>query len=143
MKQTLHKPEFEGEFVDENGHLHADTGDCWHRDMPRELWTPEARQVFFAAVEAGLLEFHPYEDYYIAGEGVTKPQLAYWCKCASTHLHLDKGEKRTNWKVFEAVFNPSKTETPMRLCLHDIDEAKAPEMQTAVIDTFFDNLNEQ
>lgn len=151
MKQTIGKPEFEGPFYDDCGRLHIDTGDSWHSLMPHELWTAEARQLFQAAEDAGLIMANPYgcgTASYWPCEGITKAQLAYWCKKASTCLRLDKGTMqmtdngRTNWKVFDKVFT-DKDQTPLRLCLHNIDEARNPEMLTAVIDQFFYSLNKQ
>lgn len=146
MKQTTSKPEFEGPFYDDRGRLHIDTGDIWHRDMPQQLWIAEARALFQAAKEAGLIQPHPYTEGWTTGEGMTKPQLAYWCKKASTYLHLDYGEMqktgkgRTNWKVFDQAFICHK---PLKGCLHDIAEATNPEQYTAVIDQFFSGLNDK
>lgn len=76
----------------------------WQNFMPREFWTPEARMLFWKAIEAGFIGWYPELDILEAGRGITKGQLAYWCKRASTYLGLDRG-KTTSWKPFEVYFN--------------------------------------
>lgn len=79
--------------------------DPWFENMPRILHTAAARHLFETAAERGILEY--YEELgYFKGVGITLPQLAYWCICASTYLGLDRGPTETTyWKPFEKALN--------------------------------------
>lgn len=79
--------------------------DPWFENMPRILHTAAARHLFEAAAERGILEY--YEELgYFKGVGITQPQLAYWCICASTYLGLDRGPTETTyWQPFEKALN--------------------------------------
>ena len=146
------KPEYEGPVELPNGFLATDTGDTWHLYMPKEFWTPEARGLFKAAEEAGIIAWSAEADKYTRGLNTTKAQLAYWCEKASTYLGLDrKGD--TSWIPFEKVFgtpgwrDPSSGETtkgsnPLKAALHNLEEGRlGPEAYTKPIDDFFNTLN--
>lgn len=137
-----------GAFVDASGHLHTDKGDSWNAEAPRILHTAQARQLFGAALRAGILRemWATDEEGLTAfvglaqGEGLNRAQLAYWCKLASTYLGIDRGAT-TNWKPFEALFGKGLKGT-----LHDIGyTAQAPDgarlEYTRPIDQFFATLD--
>lgn len=146
------KPEYEGPVELPNGYLATDTGDTWHSYMPREFWTPEARRLFKAAEEAGIIVWCPETDRYLKGENLTKGQLAYWCKKASSYLGLDRGLE-TCWAPFERVFGtlpgrdlisgePIKGSNPLRFTLHNLKESAGEDgAYRASIDDFFETLN--
>lgn len=140
------KIEKEQPFVDDRGYLHTDTGDPWHAYAPRIFWTEKARHLFRAALDAGILEPSEGDLYLQRAEGITKAQLAYWCKRASTYLGLDKGrmqesnQPRTCWPPFDQFFGTTPS-APLRAALHNIEESTAPEEYTAEIDAFFESLN--
>jgi len=126
MKKS-NKTEFEGAFIDARGRKHLDTGDLWHAYMPREFWNARARHLFKSAVAAGLIVWVDEANTFAAGERLTKAQLAYWCKRASTYLGLDRGST-TNWKPFERVFNaPGMDWKDRKREPLDDDERKKPQ----------------
>jgi len=142
--------EYEGPVEIAPGKFASDTGDTWHAIMPKLLWTPEARRLFSRAAEAGLIVYIDEATCYCKGEGITKAQLAYWCKRACTYLGLDRGGT-TNWKPFEAVFGwrtlEGKQTTPLKATLQNINySAQAPadawQEYLAPIDNFFNSLND-
>lgn len=104
--KKVQKIEYEGPVEVKPGVWATDTGDPWHAEMPRLFWTPEARRLFRAATDAGILVYVWQAGKFVPGEGITKAQLAYWCKRASTFLGLDRGGT-TSWKPFERCFNDS------------------------------------
>ena len=71
--------------------------------MPTELNTDRAKEIFAKAVEAGLMS----KDYeWLASQSL----LACFCREMSVNLDLGKGyssegQKRLSWKPFEALFN--------------------------------------
>ena len=161
MKKPI-KYEYEGPVEIKPGVWASDTGDIWHYYMPREFWTPEARRLFDAAEEFGIIVWpkDPRGEYaaehYEKGENMTKAQLAYWCKRASTWLGLDRGST-TNWRPFEKAFgDPAWTDpltgekhkgsNPLKAALHDIDyttqaQDAARTEYTQPIDIFFEILD--
>ena len=102
--KKVRKIEYEGPVEVKPGVWATDTGDPWHAEMPRIFWTPEARRLFSAATAAGILKYEFVTGKFRPGNGITKAQLAYWCKRASTFLGLDRGGT-TSWKPFEDYFN--------------------------------------
>ena len=126
--------------MDENGVLL----DPWQRVAPRIFHTAEARHLFAEAEKAGIILYYPELEIYGCGPGITKGQLAYWCKKASAYLGIDRGGN-TNWKPFAVVFHyPGK---PLRNDLHSVgfysqDPFKQPrEDLTDPIDKFFKALD--
>ncbi len=154
MKPLKLEPE-DTSFVDSHGFVHIDNGDRWHIEMPRLFHSARARRLFKAAEDAGLLVYISEAGVYGKGEGITKAQLAYWCKKASTYLGLDKGSARrggkmdaprTNWKPFEDALNPCGP--PLRSTLHNIDfvatdPSGSREKYLEPIDDFFKKLEEE
>lgn len=138
-----------GPFVDASGHLHTDKGDSWNAEAPRILHTAQARQLFGAAIRAGILrevwatDEHGQPAAYVGldrADTITRAQLAYWCKLASTYLGIDRGAT-TNWKPFEALFGQGLKGT-----LHDIGyTVQAPDgarqEYTRPIEDFFATLD--
>lgn len=139
-------------YVDASGHYHTHndkTTDSWNAEAPRILHTAQARRLFGAALQAGILrevwatDEHGRPAAYVGldrADTITRAQLAYWCKRASTYLGLDRGNT-TNWKPFEALFGPGLKNT-----LHDIGyTAQAPDgarqEYTRPIDEFFATLD--
>lgn len=145
------KPEYEGPVLLPNGIVAADTGDRWHSYMPREFWTAEARKLFKASKDAGLIWLDD-NDRWQPCEGITKAQLAYWCKKASSYLGIDRGSL-TNRKAFEKVFGrPAridpltgerlKASNPLKANSHDIynqvlSDKNSVERYEAPIDELF------
>lgn len=84
--------------------------------MPTELNTDRAKEIFAKAVEAGLMS----KDYeWLA----SKSMLACFCREMSVKLDLGKaynsdGQKRLVWKPFEQLFNAKKGS--LRASLNDI-----------------------
>lgn len=84
--------------------------------MPTELNTDRAKEIFAKAVEAGLMS----KDYeWLA----SKSLLACFCREMSVNLDLGKGyssegQKRLVWKPFEQLFNAKKGS--LRASLNDI-----------------------
>lgn len=126
----------------------------WDRLGVEELMNSASVELFERARTAGFIEWQltnqaavdfcdaePNYELRPAAPLAQKARLAYWCVRASTYLGLDKGrmqkndKPRTHWKPFEKAFGVSGT--PLRLCLHLIDESPAPEDYTALIDQFF------
>lgn len=136
------KIEFEGPQVLPSGFIAIDTGDLWHAEMPRAFWTAEARQLFRSATDAGIVQYIWEAGTYSRGPGITKAQLAYWCKKASTYLGIDRGNT-TNWKPFEQVFGGPGC-NPLKATLHNITDdltgSHSTEDYTAAIDNFFRQL---
>jgi hypothetical protein len=78
--------------------------------MPKELQTDKAKALFEKAIKLSLIERNGEFYNWIGG---SKQLLAYFAERANNHLalktKLDKdGNKTTNWKVFETVFNVSE-----------------------------------
>lgn len=86
--------------------------------MPTELNTDRAKEIFAKAVEAGLMS----KDYeWLA----SKSLLACFCRDMSVKLDLGKaynsgGQKRLVWKPFEQLFNAKKGS--LRASLNDIQK---------------------
>ena len=86
--------------------------------MPTELNTDRAKEIFAKAVEAGLMS----KDYeWLA----SKSLLACFCREMSVKLDLGKaynsdGQKRLVWKPFEQLFNAKKGS--LRASLNDIQK---------------------
>lgn len=148
--KTPQQIEFEGPIEIAPGKWASDTGDSWHAEMPRAFWTAKARALFKAAEAAGIVAYCWQAGTYGKGEGITKAQLAYWCKKASTYLGIDRGGT-TNWRPFEAVFgnptsNPAgKASTPLKATFKNIEYTaqladKAKKEYLAPIDQFFNTL---
>ena len=84
--------------------------------MPTELNTDRAKEIFAKAVEAGLMS----KDYeWLASQSL----LACFCREMSVNLDLGKaynsdGQKRLVWKPFEQLFNAKKGS--LRASLNDI-----------------------
>lgn len=123
------------------------------RDLPPELLLYKAQDLFLAAMEYGFF----YWDSEDTAEpwkplpGITRGQIAYWCKKASTYLGLDKRQS-TNWALFERVFGhpegidpmtgkKRKASHPLRYANNNIKQAVFKEELMAPIDDFFNNLN--
>lgn len=134
---------------------------------PLELHTQAARELFDAAIDAGLLEwietntgevlaFNAAPIYALtAGPGIkNRAQLAYFCVLSSTYLRLDRGEIDTFWAPFDALF--SKGQTPLKKSLASIgfkqDERELDGIQKGkylkkqpgiqLIEEFFQGLND-
>ena len=154
MKPLKLEPE-DTSLVDSSGFVHIDNGDRWHIEMPRLFHTARARRLFKAAEEAGILEYIGEAGVYDRAKGISKAQLAYWCKKASTYLGLDKGSARleaeidaprTNWEPFEDALNPCGA--PLRSTLHNIafvatNPSGSRERMIKPIDDFFRELEEE
>ena len=137
------KIEWEGALIDERGYLHTDTGDPWHAYMPEEFWTKDARRLFSAALDAGIIELAEGDTYFWGGRGITKGQLAYWCVKACQYLGLNRGSF-CNWKPFDEAFGFQ--DKPLRNALHSIgyyaqDPFELREDLTDPIDKFFKALD--
>lgn len=124
------------------------TGSSWEAETPAILHTAQARELFGAAISAGILREVWASDgngliAYVGldrGPGMTRAQLAYWCKLASSYLGIDRGGT-TNWKPFETLFGKGLKGT-----LHDIGYTAqaadgARQEYTRPIDKFFATLN--
>lgn len=124
---------------------YAIPADAWREIVPPSLQSKKARLLFEEAVKAGLLYYDPDFNFFLPADTITKPQLAYWCKRASTYLGIDNGrmqktnKPRTRWAPFDALFGYSDRR-PLRATMHNIEERTAPEEYTARIDAFFDAL---
>jgi hypothetical protein len=122
------------------------TAEIWRRFAPPSLSTDKARRLFEKAIRAGLIYYDEEFEIVLPADGITKAQLAYWCKKASTYLGLDKGrmqqtdKRRTGWAPFEALFGYGPRR-PLRSTLHNIEESTAPEDYTGEIDAFFEALD--
>ncbi|MBR5705667.1 MAG: hypothetical protein IKX21_06850 [Deltaproteobacteria bacterium] len=114
-------------YVDAAGHYHTHndkTTDSWNAEAPRILHTAQARRLFAEAIRAGILrevwatDEHGQAAYLGLDRAgtITRAQLAYWCKKASTYLGIDRG-LTTNWKPFEEVLAFGQG---LKLTLHDI-----------------------
>ena len=77
-------------------------------EMPPELDTAKAKELFQKAIDAGLISVTENGGYRWKG---TKALLAYFADLANEHLKLGKGEYRgsvkISWKPFERLFGVS------------------------------------
>jgi len=116
-------------------------GDSWYKNTPKELWTQGARRLFNHAEAEGIIQWLDIADCYVKGKGVSKTNLAYFCKRASKHLRLSKGS-HTNWKPFERVFGNNGASFKSCLCIADARDKKGLGLYKKRIDEFFDGHEE-
>lgn len=147
-----------------NERLQMEFGDCFPRpgyefvrDLPAELCLYKAQDLFFLAQEDGFFYWDP-DDTTLATPwqprpGITRGQIAYWCKKASEHLGLNKGQS-TNWPIFEKVFGypggidpltgeKRKASHPLRFAYNNLDQSIYANELKKPIDAFFNNLNNE
>lgn len=144
-----------------------DAKEWYYWITPFELHTQAARDLFDAAIDQGLLEWHltnPGEVwecnaapiYELApGPGIkNRAQLAYFCVLASTYLRLDRGEIDTFWAPFDTLFSQGRAPLKKSLAsigydqkqreLDGIRRAQALKAQQGIrlIEDFFLDLND-